>query len=954
MVTVIAAHFVAAAGWPVLVQWLGRRAFLLLALVPAGSAIWLLPRVVDASTGTSSVEQYSWAGRIGLDLDLMINPVSGPISLLVTGVGALVLVYCAWYFKEGDTELWRFGAVFVAFAGSMLGLVLSDNIYLLYVFWELTTLLSFLLVGHNPERRANRRAAMTALIVTTFGGLAMLVGFVMLDIASGTVRISEIVAQPPEATATVQVAVALVLVGALSKSALVPFHFWLPGAMAAPTPVSAYLHAAAMVKAGVFLVAVLAPPFSDLAWWRPTLILLGLTTMVIGGLRALRQHDVKLLLAYGTVSQLGFLMTVVGLGTRSAAMAGLALVASHAMFKATLFLVVGVVDRSTGTRDLRELSGLARQMPWLFAAAVVAGASMAGVPPTFGFLAKEAVLAAIVDLDSDTGSGWGVVALVGVVIGSILTVAYTARFLWGTFGTKPGVETCTVSAPSAGFIAAPVVLSVATLATMFATGPLTTLFLGAGDFYGAGAHEPELVLWHGFTLPLGLTVVTLVLGGLMFVARPGVAAAQIAVTDRVRLPDAERSYHAVVRGIDRFSIEVTGRTQRGSLPFYLGTILVVVALVPGSMLVRSLLDGATDLKLAGPDRPLQAVVSVIVIVSAIAAVRSRRRLRAVLLVGLTGYGMALLFVAHGAPDLALTQVLVETFLLVTFVLVLRRLPPFFSTRPFTSDRWIRVAAGVVTGTVMAGIAALAASSRVADPVGLDFAGPAYDFGGGRNIVNVTLVDIRAWDTLGELSVLVVAATGIASLIHLLQDRSSRITRSPATSGAQRWLGRESAVRRERRSVVFEVITRLIFHSLIVYAIYITLVGHNEPGGGFAGGLIAGLALMIRYLVGGRQELNAAAPVDAGLVLGVGLATAATAGLVPTLLGGGVLQSAIVDIPLGPLGELHLVTSVFFDIGVFLVVVGLALDVLRSLGGGIDQHAEEAGEAAQVGGGGATA
>lgn len=954
MVTLLAAHFIAAAAWPIFAQRLGRRAFVLLALVPAASAIWLLPRVIDASQGTSSVERYSWAGPIGLDVDLMINPISGPISLLVTGVGALVLVYCAWYFKEGDTELWRFGSVFVAFAGSMLGLVLSDNIYLLYVFWELTTVLSFLLVGHNPERRANRRAAMTALIVTTFGGLAMLVGFVMLDIASGSVRISEIVAQPPEATATVQVAVALVLVGALSKSALVPFHFWLPGAMAAPTPVSAYLHAAAMVKAGIFLVALLAPAFSDLSWWRPTLILLGLTTMIIGGLRALRQHDIKLLLAYGTVSQLGFLMTVVSLGTRSAAVAGLALVASHAMFKATLFMVVGIVDRSTGTRDLRELSGLARQMPLLVATAVVAGASMAGVPPTFGFLAKEAVLAATVDLDSDTGGGWAVVTVVGVVIGSILTVAYTGRFLWGAFGAKPGVDTCTVSSPSPGFVAAPVVLSVATLATVFATGPLTTLFLGAGDAYGAGAHEPELVLWHGLTLPLGLTVVTLVLGALLFAMRSGVAAAQAAVTDRVRLPDAERSYHALLRGIDRLSIEVTGRTQRGSLPFYLGTILVVVALVPGSMLVRSLADGATDLKLAGPDRPLQAAVAGLVIVSAIAAVRSRRRLRAVLLVGLTGYGMALLFVAHGAPDLALTQVLVETFLLVTFILVLRRLPPFFSSRPFTSDRWIRVAAGVITGTVTAGIAALAASSRVADPVGPEFAGPAYDFGGGRNIVNITLVDIRAWDTLGELSVLVVAATGIASLIHLLQDRSSRITRSPASSGGQRWLGRESTVRPERRSLVFEVVTRLIFHSLIVYAVYITLVGHNEPGGGFAGGLIAGLALMIRYLVGGRQELNAAAPVDAGLVLGVGLATAALAGLVPTLLGGGVLQSAIVDIPLGPLGELHLVTSVFFDVGVFLVVVGLALDVLRSLGGGIDQQAEDDNEAAQVGGGGATA
>lgn len=944
MITLLTAHLMAAAGAPALVRLLDRRAFLVLALVPAASFAWLLPQVVAGDLVTQDVE---WVPGLGLDISLRLGEVSGPFSLLVTGVGALVLFYCGWYFKPGDTEIWRFSAVFTAFAGAMLGLVLSDNVYLLYVFWELTTVLSYLLVGHNPERRANRRAAMNALLVTTLGGLAMLAGLVILHLTSGSPLLSEIVANPPEATTTVQVAVALALVGAVSKSALVPFHFWLPGAMAAPTPVSAYLHAAAMVKAGIFLVAVLAPAYADLAWWRPVLVTLGLATMVVGGLRALRQYDVKLLLAYGTVSQLGFLTLIASIGTRSAAVAGLAMVVAHALFKSTLFLVVGIVDRSAGTRDLRDLSGLWRLLPWPFAAAVVAGASMAGIPPAFGFAAKEAVLASVEDLGSDTGAGWGAIALGGIVVGTILTVAYTARFVWGAFATKPDVPPCDIMRRSPWFVVPPVILAAASLVAGFA-GPWFTEILGrAGEAYPAGAHELELTLWHGVNLPLLLSLTTIVLGIALFVARRPVAAAQHALTDRLPMPDAEQSYYAVVRGVERVSIELTGRVQRGSLPFYLGTIIVVLALVPGSMLVRAYALREGDMRLDLADRPAQVVVVALVVVAAIAAVRSRRRLRAVLLVGVTGYGTAMLFVLHGAPDLALTQVLVETFLLVTFVLVLRRLPPFFSERPFTADRWVRVTAGLVVGGVVAGLALLTAASRTAEPIGPRFAEPAVSYGGGYNIVNITLVDIRAWDTLGELSVLVVAATGVASLIHLLTDRAERITRVPAGSGSQRWLQRVESVRSARRSVVFEVVTRLVFHAVIIYSIYIMLVGHYEPGGGFAGGLIAGLALMVRYLVGGRKELDAAAPVDAGLVLGLGLAVAALAGLLPTLLGGGVLQSAIVDIPLGPLGELHLVTSVFFDVGVYLVVIGLALDVLRSLGGGIDQHVADEDEAVGV-------
>ncbi|MBD8606839.1 Na+/H+ antiporter subunit A [Aeromicrobium sp. CFBP 8757] len=945
MTALLTLHFLAAAGAPVLVRGIGRRAFLVLALAPAISFAWLLPHVLRITDGAPPHEQrIAWIPTIGLDLNFVITPLSGVLALVVTGVGALVLVYCTWYFRPGDTEIWRFSGVLTAFAGSMLGLVLSDNVYVLYIFWELTTVLSFLLIGHNPERRANRRAAVNALLVTTFGGLAMLVGLVMLADEAGSPRLQEIVAARPSGT-TVTVAVMLVLVGAISKSALAPFHFWLPGAMAAPTPVSAYLHAAAMVKAGIFLVALLAPAFADVPGWRPTLIVLGIVTMILGGLRALRQYDVKLLLAYGTVSQLGFLIAMVGAGTRSAAFAGLALVCAHGLFKSTLFLVVGIVDRSVGTRDLRELSGMRQARPVLFVVTVVATGSMAGLPPLFGFTAKESGFAAFADLGDDLGwGGWSVLALAGIVVGSILTVAYSARFVWGIFAVKPGAPICMPKDFSPAFQASPVVLAVLTVVAGLAGPWLTPRLTSYAETMPPGAHEAELTLWHGFSLALGLSVLCVVVGLALFWWRKPVAAFQHGVADRVRVPDAERAYYWIMRGVDRLSVEVTGLTQRGSLPIYLGVILVVLILVPGTALVRAW----GDIAVRGSDSRIQLAAAVLMGGAAILTVRSRRRLRAVLLVGITGYGTALLFVAHGAPDLALTQILVETFLLVTFVLVLRRLPPFFSDRPFNVARWVRVGIGVATGTVVAGFALVAANARTANPISEKFAKPAVEYGGGDNIVNVTLVDIRAWDTLGELSVLVVAATGVASLIFLITDRSGRPRRAEPTEGTApsangRWLRSTRPATDARRSVVFEVVTRLIFHTVMIFSIYLMLVGHNLPGGGFAGGLVAGLALMIRYLAGGRAELDEAAPIDAGVVLGIGLAVAALSGLIPTLLGGGVLQSAIVDVHIPVLGTLHLVTSVFFDIGVYLVVIGLALDVLRSLGGGIDQQIEDGAE-----------
>ncbi|MFY0409480.1 Na+/H+ antiporter subunit A [Solicola sp. PLA-1-18] len=941
MLLLVVLHLVAAAVAPALTRLLDRRAFLVLALVPAGSLVWILTQTATV-TGADArpVEQVTpWVPALRMELAFSLDTLSWFLAVLVTGVGALVLVYCAWYFREGDPEIWRFSAVLTGFAGSMLGLVLSEDFLLLFIFWELTTVFSYLLVGHNPERKANRRAAMSALIVTTFGGLSMLVGIIVLGQRVGSYRISEIVAAEPTGAA-VTAAVALILVGAVSKSALVPFHFWLPGAMAAPTPVSAYLHAAAMVKAGIFLVALLAPAFADDPIWRPSLLVLGVLTMLVGGLRALRQHDVKLLLAYGTVSQLGFLMAIVALGTRNAALAGVAMICAHALFKAALFMVVGIVDRTCGTRDLRELTGLARRMPVLLVVTVLSAASMAGLPPLAGFVAKETVFASFEEVAHGEGGtglapwvGW--VALAGLVVGSLLTVAYSARFVWGVFADKVGAELPREPARiPAGFLAPAVVLAAASLVVGFLGAPWTSLAEGYSTDFPAGESQEYLALWHGFELPLLLSAIAVVGGVVLHLQRYRTEVLQAQFT---HLPDAERAYQWGMRGVDRLAVEVTGATQRGSLPIYLGTIVLALVLVPGTALVMAH-DGFGDV--VAWQNPAQAVVAAIMAAAAIAAVRSRKRLKAVILVGVVGYGMAVMFVLHGAPDLGLTQVLVETVTLVIILLVLRRLPAYFSDRPLTIARWWRVTIGVLAGVAVGGYALAASGSRTLDPVSDAFAREAYDFGGGENVVNVTLVDIRAWDTMGELSVLVVAATGVASLIFLITGRTGRVRPDEAIDNPSRWLRAGRTLSHERRSVIFEIVTRLVFHMIMVFSLFLVFSGHNEPGGGFAGGLIGGLALMVRYLAGGRHELDEAAPVDAGHLMGLGLVIATISALAPLLFGGEVLQTAVLEGTFGWLGDIKLVTSLFFDFGVYLVVIGLMLDVLRSLGGGIDRGAVE--------------
>jgi multicomponent Na+:H+ antiporter subunit A len=601
-----------------------------------------------------------------------------------------------------------------------------------------------------------------------------------------------------------------------------------------------------------------------------------------------------------------------------------------------------------------------RKAPKLFIVAAIGAASMAGLPPLYGFVAKEAVIQSLLEgAHASTGQAW---LFAGVVLGSIMTAAYSARFLWGGFATKPNASPTEFRPVPWLFLAPAAVLAAATVAFAIFPGALEAAIAPYSSLFPAEGTALHLALWHGVTPVLGISVGIILAGLLLFYLRDAFSRLQGRIP---ALLEAERGYKAILNITDEVAVWVTGRTQRGSLSFYLGVILVVATVVPAVAALWN--ETPLPREFTWFDTPAQLVAGACMIVGALAALRANKRFLAVLMVSVTGYGMAIVFALQGAPDLALTQLLVETIVLVVMVLALRTLPAQLWTRNPSGHKVGRAVLGIVFGAAMVGIAATAMASRTADPISLSFPDLAYLGGAGKNIVNVTLVDIRVWDTFGEITVLAVAATGVASLIFVRgrgdvrrraadavpgsvgrvadgrttgrASASLAIARHFAQSAKDAWLIAGKTLAPERRSIIFEVVTRLLFHSVILFSIYLLLAGHNSPGGGFAGGLLAGLALTIRYLAGGRFELAEATPISPGTLLGLGLATAALAGVVPLLLGGQIFQSAVIEFALPLFGEHKFVTSTLFDIGVYLVVVGLVVDVLRSLGSEIDERSE---------------
>lgn len=771
MLALVAAHLVLAALLPLLSARSHRAAFLAAALLPAGALVWGLSNAATALRGGVS-ETTAWAPELGLSMSFRLDALGLVMLILVAGLGALILVYSGWYFGPDSPEAARSAALLLAFAGVMLGLVLADDLLTLYVFWELTSIASFLLVGQGGQDRESRRAAVQALLVTVFGGLAMLLGFVLLGEAAGTYRISELLADPPRG-ALVAVALALILLGAFTKSAQLPFHPWLPAAMVAPTPVSAYLHAASMVKAGVYLVARLSPAFADLALWWVPVVVVGVGTMLVGGWRALHETDLKRLLAFGTVSQLGFLMVLFGAGGRIAALAGMAMLLAHGLFKAVLFLVVGILDKRAGSRDVRELCGVGRALPGLAVMSVLAAASMAGLPPLLGFVGKEAAFEAF--LDGGT-RGW-LIAL-GLLAGSVLTVAYSARFLWGAFAVKPGVARTVPQYPEAGLTLPAWLPALTGLALGMAYPLVDALARGYAAAYPPAGEDYHLELWHGPGLPLLFSAFAVALGAGLHGLREPVTTMHRRLRTRV---SAQRCYELAVSGVERIAVIVTGRLQVGSLPAYLAIILWTVLLLPGTALVvgTSLPDNQVLYH-----APMQVPLAIVVLIAALALVRARRRFTAVLLVGVIGYGIGGLFVVDGAPDLALAQFLVETLTLVVFVLVLRRLPAHFTQA--RSERRVALPKALIAvagGALVAVSAVVVSGARQAPPAAsAEFIRRAPEEAGADNVVNAILVDFRALDTVGEISVLFIAAAGVASLVLATRYDRRRGNRLESGSG----------------------------------------------------------------------------------------------------------------------------------------------------------------------------
>ncbi|MFF1345921.1 Na+/H+ antiporter subunit A [Streptomyces sp. NPDC058322] len=950
MTALIVCHFVLAAFARPLVRALGRRAFVVLALPPAAATVWAATQWNTAASGSAVTWTWRWMPAYDVTVALRFDALAELMVLLAAGIGTLVLLYCASYFTDGTPQLAGFAGNLLAFAGAMLALVLADDLISLYVFWELTTVFSFLLIGYDSEQKHSRRSALQALTVTTLGGLAMLVGFLIIGQSAGTYRISAILADPPRAGLAVSVAVVLILCGALSKSAIWPFSLWLPNAMAAPTPVSAYLHAAAMVKAGVYLVARLAPGFADVPVWRPVVIVLGAATMLLGGWRALRLNDLKLVLAYGTVSQLGFLTLLAGTGNRDTALAAAVMILGHALFKAPLFLVTGIVDHAAGTRDLRRLSGVGRALPQVCTVAVLAAASMAALPPLLGFAAKEAAFDAL--LHGSTADRW---ALGITVAGSALTVAYTLRFVWGAFCRKPEAEDTPVHRVGWAFLAPPALLAVCGLVLGPGVGWTDRLFGAYAAAFPPSAHPYHLALWHGFGTALLLSAVATAGGVLLFTGRTTVTR----LSRRIAWPTADSVFGHLLLGLERFSLQLTGFVQRGSLSVYLATTLLV-------MLAGQLTVLGVDRPWRGAvaprvwDVPLQGAVALLTCAAALCCLTVRRRMKAVVLAGLTGYGAALLFVVQGGPDLALTQFCVETVSMIVFVLVLRRMPVHFQESVSTWRRAVRVPVALAAAATLGVVVWVASAARTGAPAGAAMV-EEVSHHGLKDVVATILVDLRSWDTMGESAVLAAAAVGVTSLIYLhrrtegsslreeVRGRTAWSLTAPGMTGLPHgdegapergWLAAGSTLAPEHRSIVFEVVARLLFHPVLVLSVYLLFCAENMPGGGFVAGLVAGLALITRYLAGGRFELAEAAPLQPGLFTGLGLFLSTGVALLG-LADGTVLHAWTHHGRLPLIGEYHIGTPIIFDFGVYLLVLGVVLDIVRALGAKIDRQIERA-------------
>lgn len=737
-----------------------------IAALALAAAIALAARAPAIAAGDVPSVSWAWVPSLDAALSFRLDGLSLLMGLLVTGVGALVFVYAQGYLR-GHPSLARFFLYLGSFLLAMLGLVLTDDLLTLFVFWELTSITSYLLIGFASDRAEAREAALQALLVTAAGGLALLAGLVLLGLAADTWTLSEAMQRGARIQADPRYPwiVGLVLLGAFTKSAQFPFHFWLPGAMAAPTPVSAYLHSATMVKAGVYLVARLSPGLGGSQAWSLSLSVVGALSLAVGAWLAWQAQDLKRILAYSTVASLGALMLLLGLDDPLAYKAAILLLLAHALYKGALFMVAGNVDHQAGSRDLARLGGLRRALPLTFAAGLLAGASAIGLPPSLGFLAKEVWYDAALHAPLAPTLWIGVSVLANVA----LLVAVGLVVLRPFLGRAASVGADVAREAPWTMCLGPLALGALGFVLVLALGPLGDALVGPATSAVLGTESASaLKLWHGWNAALALSLLTLGAGAGAYVLRDRLraAAAPLAVLERY---GPARGYRAILAGVVALAEGQTRLLQSGYLRRYVRiAVLTTVALV-GFGLWR-LSGGRLDPGL-GPSRLEDWVLGIVIVSGALLVVAARSRLVALAALGVTGFGMAMLFVLYGAPDLAMTQFAVETLTVVLMILVIYRLPRMASYAARRS-RVVDAAVALVAGLTMALLVLVAQTVNLGSRLSPWFVENSLPLGKGRNVVNVILVDFRALDTLGEIFVLAVAAIGVFALMAS-RDREGR-------------------------------------------------------------------------------------------------------------------------------------------------------------------------------------
>ncbi|MGG5823869.1 monovalent cation/H+ antiporter subunit A [Falsiroseomonas sp. HW251] len=894
------------------------------------------------STGGVLRAEFAWMPALGLNFTLRMDGFAWLFAGLVTGIGALVVLYARYYMAEDD-PVPRFFAFLLAFMGAMTGVVVSGNLVQLAFFWELTSLFSFLLIGYWYHTTAAREGARMALTVTATGGLAQFVGVLVLGHIVGSYDLDTVLAAGDRIREhpLYVPALVLILLGALTKSAQFPFHFWLPNAMAAPTPVSAYLHSATLVKAGVFLMARLWPVLAGTDAWFLIVGTAGLVTMLLGAYVAIFQNDLKGLLAYSTISHLGLITLLLGLNSELALVAAVFHILNHAGFKASLFMAAGIIDHETGTRDIRRLSGLNRSMPFTARLALVAAAAMAGVPLLNGFISKEMFFAEA--LSAETPLGLTNILPFAAMLGSAFSVTYSLRFIHGAFFGPDPVDLPRTPHEPATWMRFPVEILVLTcigvgVLPAATVGPF--LDLAVRSILGSEVPYYSLAVWHGFNLPLLMSLVALAGGAALYLLLQKRLCSGIEGEPVLRRLDGKRIFERTMVFLSwRLARRVEGMLSTRRLQPQLRLIVVTAVLAAGAAVwLRGLGPGNL------PSSPVDPVLALVWTAGGACALGAAwkakfHRLAALILMGGAGLAACITFVWSSAPDLALTQLTVEVVTTVLLLLGLRWLPKRLhiaggvGPEVLTRTRRIRdLAIAIGAGGGLAALSYGVMTRTPPDLLALDFLARAYTEGGGTNVVNVVLVDFRGFDTLGEI--FVVATVALATFALLRRFRPAPESMDPPAQQIDQARSERPLSGRQQPAdwlLVPFTLTRVLFPVMLLVAAFLLLRGHDLPGGGFSAGMVVAIAVILQYMIGGTEWTeNRLAWLRPRVWIGVGLLLAAGTGLAAWLFSRPFMTSYFGYLEIPVIGAVPTASALLFDLGVFALVVGATLLMLVAL------------------------